>query len=349
VIARGPGSACTGTEIDVSVVVVSFNTRDLLRRCLASVPLACGNLRFEILVADNESHDGSAEMVRHEFPHATLLEGHGNIGFAKANNLAFRQCRGAFLFCLNPDAEAHPGSIETLVDAMRLDPSIGYAGPRLLNPDGSHQWSAYRFHTVLSPLYSWSMLGLDRRHPRSRHCMSLHHAHGVDAAIDAEWLLGAALLVRREAYEACGGFDESFFLYAEEIEWCARLAAGGWRGRYLPAATVTHVRSASTSHRADAHAFHGHDPTLLIEAHRHLARKTLGTVGMLAQQTLHVAGLSLALARNLWPMPGRSEAKARAATLWIRHLLRPARSQKARRGDAAARPSPAPAAIAGSS
>lgn len=330
-IARGPESASTPPEIDVSVVVVSFNTRDLLRRCLASVPAACGELRFEVLVADNASQDGSAEMVRGEFPNVAVLEGHGNVGFAKANNLAFRRCRGDFLFCLNPDAEAHPGSIETLVSAMRCDASLGYCGPKLLNPDGSHQWSAYRFHTVLSPLYSWSMLGLDRRRPGSRHCMSLHHAHGADATMDVDWLLGAALLVRREAYEACGGFDESFFLYAEEIEWCARLAAGGWRGRYLPAARVTHVRSASTSHRADAHAFHGHDPSLLIEAHRHLARKTLGTVGMVAQQALHVAGLSLALGRNLWPMPGRSGEKARAASLWIRHLLRPPGRQGATR------------------
>lgn len=309
-------------DLDVSIVVVSFNTRELLRSCLASIPPACEGLRFEIFVVDNDSHDGSAAMVAREFPHARLMQGHGNVGFARANNLAFAHCRGRHLFCLNPDATAHAGSIRTLVEAMRRDPSIGYAGPKLLNADGSHQWSAYRFHTLLSPFYSWSMLGLDRRNPHSRHCMSLHHAHGADTPIDADWLLGAAILVRREAFEQCGGFDESFFLYAEEIEWCARLAASGWRGRYVPEAVVTHVRSASTSHRADADAFHGHDPELLVRAHRQLARKTLGSSGMIAQQALHVAGLSMAIGRNLWPMPGRSAAKVRAARLWIRHLLR---------------------------
>ncbi len=335
---------------DVSIVVVSFNTRDLLRACLASIPHGCEGLRFETFVVDNDSHDGSAAMVAREFPLVNLMEGHGNVGFARANNLALAQCRGRFLFCLNPDASVHAGSIRTLVDAMRRDPSIGYAGPKLLNADGSHQWSAYRFHTLLSPFYSWSMLGLDRRRPRSRHCMSLHHAHGADTAIDADWLLGAALMVRREAFERCGGFDESFFLYAEEIEWCARLAAEGWRGRYVPEAVVTHVRSASTSHRRDADAFHGHDPTLLVRAHRQLARKTLGTTGMIAQQALHVVGLSLAIGRNLWPMPGRSAAKVRAASLWIRHLLRAApRHAVPRAPEPASRGSRLPVASLGNS
>jgi N-acetylglucosaminyl-diphospho-decaprenol L-rhamnosyltransferase len=316
---------------DLSIVIVSYNTRDLLRACLESLPAACGTLAYEVVVVDNASADGSANMVRREFPDGRVLDGHGNVGFSRANNLGFEHCRGSFILCLNPDTVSHPGSIETLVEAMRGDPTVGYSGPKLLNDDGTHQWSAYRFHTLLSPFFSWSMLGLDGRFPNSRHCMSLHHAHGADTPIDAEWLLGAALLVRREAIEACGGFDESFFLYGEEVEWCQRLARGGWRGRYEPTATITHIRSASTSHLEDSDCFLGHDPALLVRAHRRLGRVTHGTAGMLLQQGLHAFGMSLAYLRNAWPFRDRSPAKARAARLWLAYLLHPApNSPKAR-------------------
>lgn len=338
------GEVPSPDRCDLSIVIVSYNTRELLRSCLDSLPAACGSLDVETIVVDNDSRDGSAEMVRAGFSHVRVLDGHGNVGFARANNLGFEHCRGEFVLCLNPDTVSDAGSIETLVAAMRRDPSVGYAGPRLRNADGSHQWSAYRFHTVLSPFFSWSMLGLDGRFPRSRHCMSLHHAHGADTAIDAEWLLGAALLVRREALEQCGGYDEGFFLYGEEVEWCRRLARGGWRGRYEPQATITHIRSASTSHLEDSDCFLGHDPALLIRAHRRLGRVTHGLAGMLLQQALHAFGMTLSLARNSWPFSDRSRAKARAARLWLAYLLHPNPTSPKVRAVAASRRAPVPVA-----
>lgn len=318
---------------DVSIVIVSFNTRDLLRACLASLPAAAGPRTFETIVVDNDSRDGSDGMVEREFPGVRLIRSGRNLGFAAANNRGFAEARGRFLYCLNPDTRSHPGSIDALVRILETEREVGYVGPRLLNDDGTHQLSAYRFHTALTPFVSWSMLGLDRRFPHSRHATSMHHAYGCDEPFRAEWLLGAAILVRRETLERAGGFDESYFLYAEEIEWCHRMARAGWRGRYAPEATVTHVRSASTSHLDDAHAFKGHDPRLLIHAHRHLSRQTLGPLGAIAYTASHVLGMSLALARNLPPMPRRDPAKARAARLWIRYLLfpgpRPARSGSA--------------------
>jgi GT2 family glycosyltransferase len=309
----------------VTVVIVSYNTRDLLRDCLASLPAAAGPRTFETVVVDNRSRDGSAEMVEREFPSVRVIRPDRNLGFAAANNRGFAVARGRYLYCLNPDTRSHAGSLDALVRVLEEEPEVGYVGPRLLNADGTHQLSAYRFHTALTPFVSWSMLGLDRRFPYSRHATSMHHAYGRDEPFAAEWLLGAAILVRRDAVEAAGGFDESYFLYAEEIEWCHRLSRAGWRGRYAPEATVTHIRSASTSHLDDAHAFKGHDPRLLVHAHRKLARQTLGPLGPVAYTSMHVLGMSLALGRNLPGMPRRDAAKARAARLWIRYLLFPGR------------------------
>ncbi len=325
-----PPSATTTTtpaappSPDVSVVIVSFNTRDLLRDALASLPAAAGKRSLEVLVVDNGSIDGSAEMVAREFPWVRLIVSGANLGFARANNLAFREARGRFVYCLNPDTVSHAGSIDRLVRVLEEDPRIGYAGPRLLNADGSHQLSAFRFHRLFSGFVSWSMLGLDGRFPHSPHALSLHHAHGSDGAIQAEWLLGAAILTRPEVIASTGGFDERYFLYAEEVDWCQRIHAAGWFGCYEPSAVVTHIRGASTSHLDHTAAFNGHNPRYLVESHRRLALRTLGPLGMVVSQAAHVAGVTLTLLRNLPPLPGRDPAKARKAALWIRYLLFPA-------------------------
>lgn len=307
---------------DVSIVIVSFNTRELLRGCLSSIHAACAGRTHETFVVDNQSHDGSADMVAQDFPWVRLVRSPQNLGFAGGNNVAFRLVNGRFVYCLNPDTVSHPRSIAILIDELERHPEIGYIGPKLLNQDGSHQLSAYRFHTVISGLFSWSMLGLDRRYPRSRHCLSLHHQHGCDTPIDVNWLTGAAILTRAEIVNDVGGYNEAYFLYAEEIEWCWRMHRAGWVGRYEPSAVVTHIRAASTSHLNDSYAFHGHNPELLILSHRQLARQTLGWSGNVVSWTLHLVGLSAAFMRNIPPMPKRNAETRRKAMLWIKYLVR---------------------------
>ena len=313
-----PADSCP----DVSIVIVSFNTRDLLRDCLSSIHAACAGRTSETFVVDNQSHDGSADMVAEEFPWVRLFRTERNLGFAGGNNCAFRHVTGRFVYCLNPDTVSHPGSISFLLDILERDPRIGYVGPKLLNVDGTHQLSAYRFHTVLSGLFSWSMLGFDRRFPKSRHCLSLHHQYGYDTAIDVDWITGAAIMTRAQVVADIGGYNEAYFLYAEEIEWCWRMHRAGWIGRYEPGAVVTHIRAASTSHLSDSHAFHGHNPALLIESHRRLARQTLGRPGQALSTALHLLGLSAAFLRNVPPMPRRNASTRRKAFLWIKYLLR---------------------------
>lgn len=317
---------------DVSVVIVSFNTRELLRDAIASLPAAAGPRTLEVIVVDNMSSDGSAEMVEREFPSVRLVRAPRNLGFAGANNLAFGLARAPLVYCLNPDTVSRAGSIDTLARVLDEDPRIGYAGPKLLNADGTHQLSAYRFHRLFSGFVSWSMLGLDGRFPHSPQSLSLHHAYGCDARIQAEWLLGAAIMTRAATIRDAGGFDERFFLYAEEVEWCQRMHARGWFGCYAPEAVVTHIRGASTSHLDHTHAFNGHNPRLLVESHRALALGALGPTGMVVSQASHLAGVTLAWLRNLPFLPKADAAKRRRAALWIRYLLFPASFRPRPRG-----------------
>lgn len=309
---------------DVSVVIVSYNTRDLLRDAIASLTDAAGSRSFEVIVVDNMSRDGSADMVAAEFPEVRLIRAERNLGFAGANNRAFEIARGRYVYCLNPDTRSHAASLEVLVQVLESDPRIGYVGPKLLNADGTHQLSAYRFHRLFSGFVSWSMLGLDGRFPHSPYALSLHHAYGDNTRMQAEWLLGAAILTRAETIAHAGGYDEDFFLYAEEVEWCQRMHAHGWIGCYAPEAVVTHIRGASTSHLDHSHAFNGHNPRLLVESHRKLARRTLGPIGLLISQGAHLAGVTCAFARNAPGLPCASAEKRRKAALWIRYLLFPA-------------------------
>jgi len=309
---------------DVSVVIVSYNTRDLLRDAIASLEVAAGSTTYEVIVIDNMSKDGSAEMVEAEFPRVHLIRAERNLGFAGANNRGFAVARGRYVYCLNPDTRSHEHSLETLVRVLDEDPRVGYVGPKLLNADGTHQLSAYRFHRLFSGFVSWSMLGLDGRFPHSRYALSLHHAYGNNARIQAEWLLGAAILTRAVTIAHAGGYDEDFFLYAEEVEWCQRMHEHGWIGCYAPEAVVTHIRGASTSHLDHAHAFNGHNPRLLVESHRKLARRTHGPIGMFVSQSAHLIGVACALVRNLPGLPSASAEKRRKASLWIRYLLFPA-------------------------
>ena len=197
--------------IDASIIIVSYNTRGLLQDCLVSVPSGCTGLSTETFVVDNASSDGSAEMVGTEFPSVRLLCNVGNRGFAFANNLALRQASGRYVVLLNPDTTLQTNALTELVRFMDDTPAAGYCGPRLLNDDGSHQPSARRFPTVLSAAFS--LLGLARRYPRSRHALDLHALHGHRVRFRADWMTGACLMVRSEVLRQVGLLDEGYFLY----------------------------------------------------------------------------------------------------------------------------------------
>lgn len=228
----------------VSIVVVSWNTRELLRRCLESV--ARSELPCELIVVDNASVDGSAEMVRREYPSASLVQSDTNLGFGKANNLALKQARGEYVLLLNPDAELESGSLERLVDALRRRPDAAVAGPLVVNADGSVQSTRRRFPRGVTPFVESTMVQrwLSPKHPILRDYYVSDR--GDDEPQDVDWLVGACLLVRRSAIDQVGGFDERFFMYFEETDWCRRFKQVGWAVVFEPSARARHLGGQSS-------------------------------------------------------------------------------------------------------
>jgi N-acetylglucosaminyl-diphospho-decaprenol L-rhamnosyltransferase len=236
---------------DVSVVIVSYESRDLLARCLAALAADAGRVAtVETIVVDQASQDGTTAWLAAEHPGVHVVALPGNVGFGAGNNRGAAVASGRWLLLLNSDAFVRPGAIDELVRFAETRPAAGAVGPRLLWPDGHLQRSCRRFPTVFR--IATEYLYLRKLAPRSRalngfYCGEFAH----DAPRRVDWLTGACLLVRRELYERLGGFDEAFFLYSEEIDLLYRASRLGAETWYDPAAEVVHVWG-GTAARASA-------------------------------------------------------------------------------------------------
>lgn len=243
-------------SIDVSVVIVSFNTEDLLRRGLESLFVserwhldgwclrhAHKEIVSEVLVVDNGSDDQSPGMVAKEFPWVRLVANFENVGFARANNQAMGISSGRYIFLLNPDTETVAGAITSLVEFADDHPNAGAVGCQLLNPDGSLQPSGRDLPTIRSV---WKEL-LPMPEAIRRRTRSLTERRDYSKACEVEEVSGAAMLVRREAMSQVGGLDEDFFFLGEDVDFCWRLKDAGWRAYYLPSARVVHHWGVSRS------------------------------------------------------------------------------------------------------
>jgi GT2 family glycosyltransferase len=221
----------------LSVLIVNWNVRDLLRDCLRSIERGRGDLAVEVIVVDSASADGSAAMVAAEFPWVRLLPQAENVGFPRGNNIALAQARGDYLLLLNPDTVVLDDALPVLVDYLRRHPDVGAVGPQLLNPDGSVQSSRRRFPTLATGFVESTWLaGIAPGELRRYYALDLPDA----VTADVDWLVGACILVRRAVYERVGGLDEGYFMYSEELDWCRRIKEDGWRVVYHPAARVVH-------------------------------------------------------------------------------------------------------------
>ncbi|HOF89614.1 MAG TPA: glycosyltransferase family 2 protein [Armatimonadota bacterium] len=251
----------------LSISIVNWQTRDDLRRCLASLPGGAPQTPLEVFVVDNASTDGSAEMVAAEFPHVRLLRNPENRGFAHANNVALRQCAGEYLLLLNPDTRVHAGALDALVAGMEAHPEAGIGGAKLLNPDGSVQYSCRRFPTVATGLFRNGALGrLFPGNARVRDYLMTDFDHASVAAVD--WVSGAALCIRRAVLEQIGLLDESFFMYCEDVDWCYRAGRAGWKVLYFPDAVITHVIGRSSDQAVERMVrAHHHSMGLFFEKH----------------------------------------------------------------------------------
>jgi hypothetical protein len=231
--------------LDLSVIIVSWNTRDLLDRCLRQLYRAAAGLAIEVFVVDNASHDGSQELVRERYPQAMLLANDTNLGFVRANNQALPQAGGEFVLLLNSDAFLDPDALQMLVDFMRAHPRAGAAGPRLRYPDGALQRSCTAFPTLWHELCL--MLQLDRLFPSSPIFASYWYAGWqYDTVREVDSIMGACLLVRNTAMQQIGILDEDYVMYSEEVDWCYRIQQAGWQNYLVPAATAEHIWGGST-------------------------------------------------------------------------------------------------------
>jgi GT2 family glycosyltransferase len=234
-------------NLDLSLIIVSYNVRNLLIACLESIQsvVASSRLRYEIIVVDNASSDGSPESVRQRFPGVRLIENTENLGFAAANNRGLRDAGGRVIVLLNPDTTVPPGTMDTLYGYLDAHPDAGVVGPRLVYPDGSTQPSRRRFPTVLTGLLESTIVqDYWPENPATRRYYLADRS--IDVIQDVDWLVGACLMARREVFEQAGVLDEAFFMYSEEVEWCHRVRKAGWRIVYLPEATIVHHEGASS-------------------------------------------------------------------------------------------------------
>lgn len=316
----------------VAVVIVSYNTVGLLRRCLAS--LASCTLPLHVVVVDNCSVDGSPVMVPAEFPYVELIALDTNVGFARGTNIGLEhlesglQGLGAgseplipfpYVLILNPDTEVQPGAIEALAAFLADHPRVGMVSPRLLNPDGTLQAAAFRFPTPL-------MTALDLFPPGEvlpgRLYGSWWHGRypqeGGDAPFPIDHPLGACMLLRTSVIQQVGGLDERYFMYSEEIEWCWRVRAVGWAIWQLPQARVIHVGGASTRQ------FRSKMLVALYRSRAYFAETHYTPMARLAHRAVVRAGMLRAVLR-VWRQYARrqiSQADLRAHLLAYGEIIR---------------------------
>ncbi len=229
----------------MAVAIVNWNTKDLLRSCLQSVSAAAPG---EVVVVDNGSSDGSVDMVRRDFPGVRVEVLPSNPGYGAASNIAFTVCSAPYVLVLNSDTELQPGALPALTRYLDDHPQVGVVGPRLVNADGTLQHSCFPFPNPLNILI--------KRQPFAtlvQWVPPLRDLYPVNWADDQErrvpWVVGAALAIRREAFAAVGGFEESFVMYFEEVDLCYRMRRARWQTHFTPAAVIMHVGGASTRQR----------------------------------------------------------------------------------------------------
>ena len=256
--------------MDLSTIIVNYRSRDALLECLASLGDAAPGLETETLVIDNDSRDDAAAVVAREFPATRWIENAENVGYARAVNQGVRATSGRYVLVMNPDCELRPGSARRLVDYLEGHPQTAIAAPRILNPDGSLEYSARSFPDHFTFLFNrYSLLSrLFPGNPWTRRYLLSDWDHASVREVD--WVSGACMVVRRAAVDDVGAMDEAFFMFNEDVDWCRRMKLAGWAVSYVPDAVCVHHIGASrrrtsarvilARHRGMVHYFHKHHP-----------------------------------------------------------------------------------------
>ena len=274
-------------NIDVSIIVVNWNVRELLRECLRST-LEDGGVapeRMELVVVDNDSHDGSVAMVRAEFPQLPLIANADNVGFGRANNQALPLCHGRYVLLLNPDTRVLPGALAALVRHMDETPAAAVMGCRLLNADGSLQrWTGGAYPRLANVINHYFFV--DRLLPPRWRPMPLYLDRDVSHDIEVDWVSGAVMILRADAL---GGqlFNPHYFMYGEDMELCHRLKASGGQVIYTPVASIVHYQGESMKQQEASVMLSS------LKGPRQFYRHMRGDKGVLLYDVVTVAGFGL--------------------------------------------------------
>jgi N-acetylglucosaminyl-diphospho-decaprenol L-rhamnosyltransferase len=288
-LVRGDDLEPTDSCHDVSIVIVTHESSDDIVDCVGSIEPSVGRATYEVILVDNASEDGTADLVTDAFPWVRVIRKDRRHGFATNCNIGATAAAGRHLLFLNPDTTLTSGAIDALVDHLEANPGVGLVGPRLIFPDGSPQPSARRFPRPLATLIRRTPVRwlLPESEPERRHLM-LDLDHPNDS-VSVDWLLGAAIAVRTEAYWSIGGMDDNYRLYCEDIDLCWRLQEHRWRVELLPAAEVVHDLSELTRHRFITRATYWHYRSMA----RFIRKHGLGRpVPMVGPQSVSEQGVS---------------------------------------------------------
>jgi len=287
--------------ISLTISVVSYNTKDFLKDCLNSIYQHARGIKYEVIVVDNGSTDGSVEMVKEEFPQVKLIENRENLGFARANNQAIKRSRGKYILLFNPDTVFRVNSLDKMIKSMDNHPEIGILGCRVLNADGTIQPSNNSFPNLFTEFLR--VLQLKRMVPSVKLRKKIGQKWGrllgltlreylrvywdSERIREVDWVTGACLLVRRPAVQDVGLLDENFFMYYEDTDWCYRMRKKDWKTYYFPFFEVVHYVGKSDSRFS---------PRTFIERHRSMYyyfRKHKGKKAVFLLRLFIFGGLSL--------------------------------------------------------
>jgi GT2 family glycosyltransferase len=239
-------NAITSTLLDISVVIVGWNAKHYLELCLESLAAAPPRRSIEIIVVDNASSDGSAEMIEARFPYVKLIRSEENLGFSKGNNVAIRQCRGRYIALVNPDVIVFTGCLDALADFLDQNPKVGNVGPRVMNPDMTQQSTCRRFPTLWNNFCSATGLATAFKSSwlfAGEHMWFFPH----DRTLSVDVLVGCFSMIRRETFDDVGLLDEDLFMYGDDVDWCRRCWKAGWQVVFFPGARAIHDRGKITA------------------------------------------------------------------------------------------------------
>jgi len=305
----------------VTIGLVNWNTRELLREALESLIESSRGISHEIIVVDNASTDGSAEMVKAHFPQVKMIENSENLAFTTGCNQIMSEMNGDYLLLSNTDVKVVGPAVRVLMDFMSTAEGAAACGPKLLNADLSLQYSARRFHTIYTILFE--QMGLSRHYPRSKvfgkYLMSYWN-HNEKRAV--EYVSGAFVLMRREAIQQVGEFDEQYYFYAQEADWCKRAGKKGWKIYYVPEAQVIHYGGISTARvKAGMFANLHLDRYIFFRKHNGLVAASVLVLLMLSVGCLKALAFSL-LSFTTLGQAGRTMEKARTWRAFVASYLK---------------------------